>query len=346
MEYRQLGRSDLQVSQICLGSMMWGSQNTEQEGHQQLDYAVAQGVNFIDTAEIYAIPPQPETQGATEEVIGNWLAKRGNREQVIIATKVSGRSPNQWLRNEDTRLNRQQIESAIDCSLKRLKTDYVDLYQLHWPDRVINNFGFGSPNYEHYDIESVAIEETLSVLADLVSAGKVRHIGLSNETPWGLSRFLYLAEVNGLPRVVSVQNAYNLLNRSYELGLSEFFYQEGVGLLAYSPLAQGVLTGKYLQGRVPEGSRLDRYDRLSRYQKEATDPAVQRYADLAEEEGVDMVDVALAFVNRKPFVTSNIIGATSMEQLKRNIDSVNVELSESVLASIEKIHLISPNPCP
>lgn len=346
MQYRQLGRSELKVSQICLGSMMWGSHNTEVEGHQQLDYAISRGINFIDTAECYAIPPQPQTQGATERILGNWLAKRRDRDQLIIASKVTGRSAFNWIRGEETRLNRVHIETAIDASLERLQTDYLDLYQLHWPDRVLNNFGMGSPNYQRYEQESVAIEETLAVLDDLVKAGKVRHIGLSNETPWGVAQFLRFAETMNLPRVMSIQNAYNLVNRSFELGLSEFSHREDVGLLAYSPLGQGALTGKYLDGAKPKGSRLERFGRFSRYEKAAGQTAIRQYVELAKAHGLDVVTMALAFVNRQHFVTSNIIGATSMQQLQQDIDSVDVLLSDEIVQGIEAIHLSSPNPCP
>ncbi|MGK0500399.1 MAG: aryl-alcohol dehydrogenase-like predicted oxidoreductase [Oceanicoccus sp.] len=346
MKYNRLGHTDIDVSQICLGSMMWGSHNSEAEGHQQLDYAMERGINFIDTAECYAIPPHADTQGATETILGNWLAKRGDRDKLIIASKVTGRSPYDWIRGPETRLNRQQIVAAIDTSLNRLQTDYLDLYQLHWPDRKMNNFGLGSPNYVHYEEESVPIEETLSALADLVTAGKIRAVGISNETPWGLSRFLQCAENLKLPRVVSVQNAYNLLNRSYELGLSEFYFQEGVGLLAYSPLGQGAITGKYLDGARPKGSRLELFGRFSRYETPPSQQAIKHYVELAKEHGLDIAKMALAFVNQQAFVTSNIIGATSMAQLTANIDSVDIQLSDELLQAIDKIHLQSPNPCP
>ncbi|WP_101757179.1 NADP(H)-dependent aldo-keto reductase [Oceanicoccus sp. KOV_DT_Chl] len=346
MQYRPLGQSGIKVSQICLGSMMWGSHNSETEGHQQMDYALDHGVNFIDTAECYAVPPQAETQGSTEKIIGSWLAKRSDREQIVIASKVTGRSPYDWIRGKETRLNREQLEAAIEGSLQRLQTDYLDLFQLHWPDRKLNNFGLGSPNYQHYDDESVAIEDTLSVLADLVQSGKVRHIGVSNETPWGLSKFLHYAATKGLPKVVSIQNAYNLLNRSFELGLSEFSHREGVGLLAYSPAGQGALSGKYLNGARPEGSRLVKFGRFSRYEKAAGQIAIAKYVALAKAHGLDAVQMALAFVNQQSFVTSNIIGATSMKQLKMNIETVDMSLSDELLASIEMIHLESPNPCP
>jgi len=347
MLYRQLGDTSINVSTICLGSMMWGSHNDEREAHQQLDYAFEQGINFIDTAELYAIPPDPDTQGLTEKYIGSWLSRRSDRDKMIIATKVTGRSRYDWIRNgEKTRLSAEQIERAVDGSLKRLKTDYIDLYQLHWPDRRLNNFGLGSPNYYHYQDESVPFAETLEALASLVKAGKIRYVGLSNETPWGLSSCLRLADQLDVPRVVSVQNAYNLLNRSYEMGLSEFYFHEQVGLLAYSPLAQGFLSGKYLDGNKPANSRKVLFARLERYEKPGAEVAIREYLQIAADHGLNPVQMALAFVNQQPFVTSNIIGATSIEQLKENIDSLAITLSQEVLDAIDKVHLKSPNPCP
>ena len=253
MEYRKLGNTDIDVSVICLGTMTWGEQNTMEEGHEQMDYALDQGVNFFDAAELYPIPPKAETQGRTEECIGSWFKKTGNREKVILATKVAGRSPMNWFRGDGTKLDRENIEAAIDASLDRLQTDYIDLYQLHWPDRPMSMFGSGGIGYKHIESESISINETLKVLSDLVASGKIRYVGLSNETPWGLSEFLKYSEMNNLPRVVSVQNAYNFLNRTYEQGMSEYFHRSQVGLLAYSPLAQGYLTGKYIDGARPEG---------------------------------------------------------------------------------------------
>lgn len=347
MQYRQLGHTDLKVSLIGLGSMMWGSQNTEAEAYAQLDYALERGINFIDTAECYAIPPCAETQGATETILGNWLAKRSDRERLIIASKVTGRSEFTWIRGETTRLKRRQIEAAIDASLQRLQTDYLDLYQLHWPDRPQALFGQGERGFQWQTTgDEVPLEETLSVMADLVQSGKIRYVGLSNETPWGLSRCLRAAEQLGLPRVVSVQNAYNLLNRIYEYGLAEFYHQEGVGLLAYSPLGQGQLSGKYLDGARPEGTRKVLYDRFSRYEKPRADSATRAYVELARQHDLDPAQMALAFVNSRSFVTSTLIGASNMEQLKTDIDSVDMQLSDEVLAGIADIHEQSPDPCP
>ncbi len=348
MKYNKLGQTDIDVSVICLGTMTFGEQNSEAEAHQQLDYALAQGVNFIDTAELYAIPPKAETYGLTETYIGNWLAKTGKRQDVILATKVAGPS-DQWLphiRDEKTRrLDRKNIEAAINGSLQRLQTDYVDLYQLHWPDRKTNFFG--DLGYTHvHDDQPVAIEETLAVLGDLVQSGKVRYIGLSNETPWGVMSFLHYADKLGLPRVMSVQNPYSLLNRSFEVGLAEVAIRESVGLLAYSPLGFGVLSGKYLQGAQPQGARLTLYPDYNRYSNEQAIQATQAYVDLARQHTLDPAQMALAYVNSREFLTSNIIGATSLAQLESNIASAELVLSEQVLEGIEAIHKQFSNPSP
>jgi len=347
LEYRELGNSGIQVSAICLGTMTWGQQNTESEAFEQLDYALDAGINFIDTAEMYPVPPMAETQGRTEACIGNWLAARGCRDKVILATKAVG--PAEWTAHiqngEVPRFHRRHLEGALERSLQRLQTDYVDLYQLHWPDRNTNYFG--KLGYEHAAEETATpIEETLQVLDDMVRAGKVRHIGLSNETPWGLMQFVRIAEQRGWPRIVSIQNPYNLLNRSFEVGLAECTHRENVGLLAYSPLAFGVLSGKYLGGARPEGARITLFSRFSRYTNEYAEAATRAYADLASEHGLNLAQMALAYVTSRSFVTSNIIGATSMEQLQTDIGSFEVSLSEEVLKAIEKIHTAHPNPCP
>ncbi|MCB0219955.1 MAG: NADP(H)-dependent aldo-keto reductase [Chrysiogenetes bacterium] len=347
MKYRKLGSTDLDVSLICLGTMTYGEQNTEAEGHEQLDYALDQGINFFDMAELYAIPPKADTQGRTEEIVGTWLAARKNRDKVVIATKVVGRSQMGWFRPWEgrTRLDRKNIEYAVDQSLKRLQTDYIDLYQLHWPDRPIPLFG--GLAYTHKESrDEVAPEETLEVLADLVKAGKIRHVGLSNETPWGVSKFLQASETKNLPRVQSVQNAFNLINRTFEEGLSEFYHRDKVGLLAYSPLGQGFLTGKYLNGALPEGSRKALFQRQQRYESPQTDAAIEKYVALAKKHGLDPAQMALAFVNSRPYTTATIIGATTMAQLRNNIASIDLELSEEVLKEIDRIHLESPNPAP
>jgi aryl-alcohol dehydrogenase-like predicted oxidoreductase len=347
MLYRPLGRTGLNVSLICLGTMNMGEQNTEAEGHAQLDHALDRGINFIDTAEMYSIPPKPETQGSTERIIGTWLKARGNRDRVILATKVLGRSQSTWLRDGGmtTELSARQINEAIDKSLRRLQTDYVDLYQLHFPDRPIQ-WGANPTVYRHQDGPSIPIEETLEALAALVKAGKVRHIGLSNESAWGTMTFLKHAEMRGLPRVQSVQNAYSLLNRTYEVALAEIAHREDVGLLAYSPLAQGFLTGKYLNGARPAGARVTLFNRAQRYERPGAEEATAKYVALAREAGMSPATLALAFVNSRSFVTSNIIGATTMAQLAENIAAWDVTLPADVLARIDAIHQEHSNPCP
>lgn len=346
MEYRKLGRTDIEVSEICLGTMNWGEQNTEADAHAQLDAAIAAGVNFIDTAEIYPVPPLAETYTLTEQYIGAWLQARGRRDDIILATKVVGRAD--WvpyIREDGVCLDRTNIEQAIHGSLKRLKTDYIDLYQLHWPDRNTNYFGKLGFKYEP-EISTVPIEETLRVLADLVEAGKVRYVGLSNETPWGVMEFLRLAEQCALPRIVSVQNPYSLLNRSFEVGLSEVAHREDCGLLAYSPLGFGVLSGKYLGGQKPAGARLTLFERFSRYTNPQAEAATGAYVALAREHDLDPAQMALAYVTSRPFLTSNIIGATSMAQLQSNLASVEIRLGEEVMTGIEAIHQQHPNPAP
>lgn len=345
MEYRKLGRTDIEVSVICLGTMTWGEQNTEAEAHEQLDAASAAEVNFIDVAELYPVPPKAETFALTEQYIGNWLKRRGQRDDVVLASKVVGRGD--WLehiRGGQACLDRPNIEKALHDSLERLQTDYLDLYQLHWPDRNTNYFG--ELGYTHNEGDSVPIEETLRVLADLVQAGKIRHVGLSNETPWGTMEFLRLAEQCSLPRMVSIQNPYSLLNRSFEIGLAEVAHREDCGLLAYSPLGFGVLSGKYLNGQQPANARLTLYERFSRYSSPQAEAAAQAYVDLAREHELDPSQMALAYVNSRPFVTSNIIGATSMAQLQSNLSSIALNLNEEVLVGIEAIHQQHPNPAP
>jgi len=346
MQYRLLGETGLEVSAICLGSMTWGGQNTESEAHQQLNYAVSQGVNFIDTAELYAIPPRAETYGATERIIGNWLEKEGCRHDIILSSKVCGPTEGcPHIRAGKSRLDRENITRALEDSLRRLKTDYLDLYQVHWPERHANFFGKLGFVPED-DSHAVPIEETLSVLGDLVDTGKVRHIGISNETPWGMSRYLRAAETMRLPRIVSIQNPYSLLNRSFEVGLAEIAHRERVGLLAYSPLGFGVLSGKYMSGKRPDGARLTLFSDYKRYETEAGIAATAAYVSLAYEYGLDPAQMALAFVNTRPFITSTIIGATSMQQLEANIASIDVRLDDEALAGIETIHRQYSNPCP
>ncbi|MEK6213050.1 MAG: NADP(H)-dependent aldo-keto reductase [Vibrio fluvialis] len=329
---------------MCLGTMTFGEQNTQAEAFSQLDYALERGINFIDTAEMYPVPPKAETQGKTEEFIGNWLEKSGKREKVVLATKVAGPRNVPYIR-ENMALDHRHIHQAIDDSLSRLKTDYIDLYQLHWPQRQTNTFG--QLNYPYPDQqEEVTLIETLEALSDLVRMGKVRYIGVSNETPWGLMTYLRLAEKHDLPRMVSIQNPYNLLNRSFEVGLSEISHYEGVKLLAYSPMAFGVLSGKYLNGARPTGARCSLFERFQRYFTPQGLKATEAYVNLAREFGLDPAQMALAFVNQRPFVASNIIGATNLQQLKSNIDSLELELSEELLLKIQEIGTLYSNPCP
>ena len=346
MEYRRLGRTDLRVSALCLGTMTFGEQNNEADAHQQLDMAVGAGINVIDCAEMYPVPPKAETQGLTEQYIGRWLKTRGNREQLVIATKVTG--PADWLpyiRKGQLAFDRKNIETALNNSLKRLQTDYVDLYQLHWPTRNTNYFG--QLGYIHQSDEQLTpIRETLEALKRLQNAGKIRHVGLSNETPWGVMQFLSEAQQSELPRIVSIQNPYSLLNRSFEVGLAEFAHREAVGLLAYSPLAFGVLSGKYLNKPWPQNARLSLFDRFQRYTSPHAAAATQAYANLAREHDLSPSQMALAFVTSRPFVTSNIIGATTLEQLEENLDSVNLTLSPELLEGLEAIHCQFTYPCP
>jgi len=346
MHYRPLGRTDIKVSALCLGSMTWGEQNTEADAFMQIDRARQAGINFIDTAEMYPVPPRAETIGSTESIIGNYMTARGNRNDWIIASKIAG--PGEWLphiRDGRTRFVREHLKAAIDGSLKRLQTDHIDLYQLHWPDRSTNFFG--TLGYRHNaDEQLTAIEDTLEALDAEVQAGRIRHIGLSNETPWGVLRFLHLAETRGWPRITSIQNPYNLLNRSFEVGLAEIAIREQTGLLAYSPLAFGSLSGKYLDGRQPSGARLTLFSRFTRYTSEAAVRATRAYVELARQHGMDPAQMALAFVNRQPFVTSNIIGATNLDQLETNLGSINMGLSDALLEELEALHRDHPNPAP
>jgi len=345
MKTRQLGNSDLQVSEICLGTMTYGQQNSIEEAHAQLDHAIAQGVNFIDTAEMYPVPGRGETQGRTSEYIGQWLAKQ-QRDKLIIATKVTGGgSRMEWIRGKDRKVDRPNIEQAVNDSLKRLQTDYIDLYQIHWPDRYVPLFGGGTFNPEQ-DRPTVPIAEQLEVFKDLVDAGKIRYVGLSNETAWGVNQFCHLAETLNLPRVVSIQNAYSLLNREFDLALAETSYRENVPLLAYSPLAFGFLTGKH-QGGVAPNSRVGQFPGFgARYGKANVQAALTAYLELAKQWGLSPAQMALAFVRSRWFVASTIIGATTLDQLKEDIGSVAVELTPEMLAAIDAIHAKYPNPAP
>lgn len=347
MEYRKLGNSDIRVSVVCLGSMTWGQQNTQAEAFAQMDYALSRGVNFFDTAELYSIPPKAETYGRTEEIIGHWLTSTGKRDKIVLASKIAGPGVG-WvdhIRDGRTRYDRKNLEEALNNSLQRLQTDYIDLYQLHWPER--NTNFFGHLGYTPQDNDAFTpVEETLDVLNSFVQAGKIRYIGLSNETAWGAMHFLQAAERPGRPRIASVQNPYNLLNRSYEVGLAEVSWREHCGLLAYSPLAFGVLSGKYLDGQRPAGSRLALFPDYTRYSNPASESATAKYVALAHRHSLDPAQMALAFIHGRKFVTSTIIGATSMAQLESDIDSAQLKLSAEVLEEIDAIHNQHPNPAP
>lgn len=347
MKYRQIPRTDLNVSLIGLGTMTWGQQNTEAEGHQQMDFALEKGINFIDTAEMYPVPPIPETCHETERIIGTWFASRpGARDKVALATKIAGPGPHVTHVRENNRLDRKNLEAALEGSLKRLRTDRIDLYQLHWPDRPAPLFGTRDYSEPKRPPDWVPIEETLAVLRDFRDAGKVRHFGLSNETPWGTMKFLQTAEQNGLPRIVTIQNAYNLLNRCFDGGLSEICYREDVRLLAYSPLGFGKLSGKYRGGARPGGARCSLWERFARYNGPNADAAIEEYCRIAGEAGLDPAQMALAWINGREHVASNLIGATTMEQLKSNIASVEIELPGEVRKAIDTVHHRYPNPCP
>ena len=348
MEYRPLSNTGIDVSVLCLGTMTFGEQNSEQEAFALMDMALAAGVNFFDTAEIYSVPPREETQGRSEEIIGRWLRQRGCRDQIILATKVAGpgRDWLSYIRGGNNRLDRRNIEAAIDASLRRLQTDVIDLYQLHWPERQTNYFGQLGYTHVPSDKDEVPLLETLEALADLVNAGKIRQIGVSNETPWGLMRYLALAETHDLPKTVSIQNPYSLLNRTYEIGLAEIGQREHVGLLAYSPMAFGVLSGKYLDGATPPNARLTLYPNYDRYSNPEAQQATRDYVSLAQDYGLDPAQLALAYVNSRPFLASNIIGVTTEAQLNANLRSVDIVLDKELLEHIETIHRRHPNPSP
>ena len=346
MNYKNLGNTNLKVSTICLGTMTWGEQNSELEGYEQMDLALDYGVNFWDTAELYSVPPKSETFGHTENIIGNWFEKTGKRDKVVLATKVAGPA-REYLRNGEKSFVGKNLKEALNGSLKRLKTDYIDLYQLHWPERNVNMFG--RLGYQHDDNEDDwnKIEDVLIELQKYIKSGKIRYIGLSNETPWGVSKFLQLSKELNLPRMMSIQNPYNLLNRSYEVGLAEISIRDEIGCLAYSPLASGYLTGKYRNGVMPKGSRIDRDgDFWTRYQKPNMENAVEEYYKIAKKYDINFTQMSLKFCEIQPFMTSVIIGATSTEQLKENIESVNINLSEELMKDLNEIQKIYPNPCP
>ncbi|WP_165667261.1 NADP(H)-dependent aldo-keto reductase [Metapseudomonas otitidis] len=345
MQYRQLGRTDVKVSSLCLGTMTWGEQNTQAQAFAQIERAKAYGVNFMDVAEMYPVPPRPETYGATETIIGNWFAARRDRADWVLASKVAGPGNGiTHIRDGYLKHDRHHIAAALDASLKRLQTDWIDIYQLHWPERSTNYFG--QLGYRHRDEDFTPLQETLEALAEQVKAGKIRYVGLSNETPWGTMTFLHLADRLGLPRAVSIQNPYNLLNRTFEVGLAEVAIREQCGLLAYSPLAFGMLSGKYENGAQPPQARITRFSRFTRYTNPHAKAACSRYVALAREHGLDPAQMALAFVTAQPFVTSNIIGATDLDQLESNLASSELKLPDAVLEGIAEIHRDQPNPAP
>lgn len=346
MQYHRISHSSLEISTLGLGTMTFGEQNSEADAHAQLDYAVHQGVNLIDVAEMYPVPPRPETQGLTETYVGNWLKQRANREKLIIATKVSGPSRNNDVGiRPNQMLDRRNIRDALDASLKRLQTDYIDLYQVHWPQRATNCFGKLGYTWTDNAVP-VTLLETLEALTEFQRAGKIRYIGVSNETPWGVMRYLQLAEKHDLPRIVTIQNPYSLVNRSFEVGLAEITQREGVELLAYSCLGFGTLTGKYLNGAKPAGARHTLFSRFTRYSGEQTQHAVAAYVDVAKRHNLDPAQMALAFVRRQPFVASTLLGATTLEQLKTNLESLHLDLSEEVIEELEAVNRIYTYPAP
>ena len=349
MRYRKLGNTNIDVSVICLGTMTFGEQNSEKDGFEQMDYAIDRGVNFIDTAEMYAVPTRAETYGKTEEIVGNWIKSKKNRDKIILATKIASKSSGlSWVREGGKKLsfNKKNVNAAIDASLKRLKTDYVDLYQLHWPERNVPKFGVMDFEYDPNDNEWTTIEEVLENLNQLITQGKVRHIGVSNETPWGLMKFMQVAKEKKLPIMVSIQNVYNLVNRVFDIANSEVSLRENCGLLAYSPLAGGRLSGKYLNDQNPKNSRYTLFASIfERHRTPRGEVAISKYVNLANKYNIAPSTFANAFVNDRPFVTSNIIGATTMDQLKENIDSIDIKFSDEILREIEVIHLADPNPC-
>ncbi|MCL4117597.1 UNVERIFIED_CONTAM: hypothetical protein GTU68_066765 [Idotea baltica] len=344
MKYSKLGNTDLDVSKICLGTMTFGEQNNETEAHDQLNYALDNGVNFIDTAELYAVPSTEENSGLTEKYIGTWLKNRTDRDKIIVATKVAGPSAGLKYISENLGFSKTRILEAVEGSLKRLQTNYIDLYQLHWPERRSNMFG--TMNYAHWEEWEDNFKEILETMQGLVNEGKIRYFGISNETPWGLNNFLKVAAQHNLPRCMSVQNPYSLLNRLYEVGLAEVSIREKAGLLAYSPMAFGLLSGKYHKKTDSKNSRLNKFKNMARYNSQNCFDATAKYLEIAEKHGLTLAEMSLAFINQQLFVTSNIIGATNLEQLKENIGSINVELSAEILKEIEGVHSQYSNPAP
>ena len=345
MKFKKLGSTDLDVSLICLGTMTWGTQNSEKDAFEQMDYSIDKGINFFDTAELYSVPPTAESFGKTEIMIGNWFEKRKNRKKIILASKVAGPGCD-WIRGGGNNFNEKNIGEAIDGSLKRLKTDYIDLYQLHWPERSTNCFGRREFTLRKDEKEWNDFESILQALDRFIKSGKIRYVGVSNETPYGLSKYLEISKNKNLPRMMSVQNPYSLVNRTYEVGMSEISIREKCGLLVYYPLAAGALSGKYRNNQMPKNSRMALFKGWERMINPLAMKAYDEYYKLAKEYNLTMVQLAQAFVNSRPFVTSNIIGATTMEQLKENIESIKIELTEEIMDKINLIHNNNPNPSP
>jgi aryl-alcohol dehydrogenase-like predicted oxidoreductase len=345
MKYKKLGTTNLDVSLICLGTMTWGTQNSEKDAFEQMDYSVSQGINFFDTAEIYSVPPTADSYGKTEKMIGNWFEKRKNREKIILASKVAGPGCD-WIRGGENSFDEKKIGEAIDGSLARLKTDYIDLYQLHWPERSTNYFGKREYSINENEGNWNSFESILQALEKFIKNGKIRHIGMSNETPFGLSKYIEVSKNRNLPRMMSVQNPYNLVNRTYEIGMSEISLREKCGLLVYYPLAAGGLSGKYRNNQMPKNSRMSLFKGWERHLNPLAMKAYEEYYQLAKENNMTMVQLAQSFVNSRPFVTSNIIGATTMEQLKENVESINIELTDEIMDKINSIHNNNPNPSP
>lgn len=345
MKYATLPHTTIEVSKICLGTMTFGEQNSEADGHAQMDYALDKGINFFDTAEMYSVPGRKETYGSTEKIIGTWFKKSGNRDKVILASKIAGPNPGLSYIRENMDFSPASIALSIEKSLTRLQTDYIDLYQLHWPERKTNFFG-----QRGFKVQNEAwndnIHEVLETLEGFIKAGKIKHIGLSNETPWGIMRFLEESKYNNSPRIKTVQNPYSLLNRLFENGSAEVCIRENVGLLAYSPLAFGVLSGKFLSGKSQPNARITLFPQFSRYNSAQCAEATRLYQEIADKNGLTLTELSLAFVNQQPFVTSTIIGATNLTQLEENINSIHVTLSEDILKEIEKVQSIIPDPAP
>lgn len=345
MKYTTLPNTDIKVSKICLGTMTFGQQNTEADGHAQMDYALEHGVNFFDTAEMYSVPARQETYGSTEKIIGTWFKKTGKREEIVLASKIAGPNPNFTYMREKNDFSPASIKFALDQSLQRLQTDYIDLYQLHWPERKANFFGQRGFKVQD-DAWEDNIHSVLETLDGFIKEGKINHIGLSNETPWGIMRFLEESKNFNLPRIKTVQNPYSLLNRQFEVGSAEVCMRENVGLFAYSPMAFGVLSGKFLTGESHPNARIKLFPQFSRYNSEQCTEATRLYQEVANKNGLSLTELALAFIEQQPFVTSTIIGATTVQQLKENIDTIKVSLSEEILKEIDAVHAVIPDPAP